>query len=414
MASRLYLCKKGEFEKIMDVTSLNQQIFRASDIRGLVEKDLTIGTSRLIGSAYGTYLQNAYKVNRAIIARDNRPSSKPLCEALMQGMCDTGVSLIDIGLAPSPLLYFAAALWEIDGGAVVTASHLPAEFNGYKLLGPGGLALEPQEIQEVFHLADRRKFIYGKGTIQVNDILSQYLETLAIRFSLPRKIRIIADPGNGVASLTGPQALRKIGAEVITINGELDGTFPVHIPNPQIPETMKALADMVLQHNADLGIAWDADGDRLGIIDERGIRHESDEILTLFAEDLLTRHPGAGIYVDVKISKSTTEMIQKYGGKPIMGPSGHSLVKRRMENDGLLLGGEGSGHIFFAEDYYGFDDAVFGACALAHIVARDDRPLSQYFAKYPCYVTSPEYRLPCSDTEKFAISDAIREHFHTI
>jgi phosphomannomutase/phosphoglucomutase len=395
----------------MDQISLNPRIFRAYDIRGNVSKDLTPPISERIGSAYGTYLQRTYASQRVVVGRDNRLSSEALRDAFVRGVRATGVSVVDIGLSPSPLLYFAAAHWGIDGGANVTASHLPPEYNGFKLLERKGIPLGPQEIQALVPIAETGNFADGDGALEYRDPLPEYLAMLESRFRLPRPLRVVADPGNGVAAITGPEALRRIGCDVITINGELDGTFPAHVPNPQVPEAMEMLGEEVLRQHADLGVAWDADGDRLGVIDENGKRHESDRVLALFAEDVLTRHPHARIYVDVKISQSTTDAIRKHGGEPYMGPTGHSLIKRIMRAEALLLGGEGSGHLFFGEDYFGFDDAVFGACQLANIVARDNRPLSTYFAGHREYVTSPEFRLPCSDKAKAAISAAIADQF---
>jgi phosphomannomutase/phosphoglucomutase len=276
-----------------------------------------------------------------------------------------------------------------------------------------GIPLGPQEIQALVPIAQTGNFAAGNGALEHRDPLPEYLEMLASRFRLPRPLRVVADPGNGVAAITGPEALRRIGCEVITINDELDGTFPAHVPNPQHPEAMDMLRDEVVRQHADLGVAWDADGDRLGVIDEHGTRHESDRVLAVYAEDLLTRHPNARIYVDVKISQSATDAIREHGGQPYMGPTGHSLVKRIMRDETLLLGGEGSGHLFFGEDYYGFDDAVFGACMLAQIVARDERPLSTYFSAHRDYVTSPEFRLPCPDEAKVTVSNDIAERFRS-
>ena len=395
----------------MDEISLNPRIFRAYDIRGNVRDDLTPLISERIGGAYGTYLQRTYGSRQIVVGRDNRISSDALRDAFVRGVRATGVSVIDIGLSPSPLLYFAAAHWGIDGGVNVTASHLPPEFNGFKLLERKGIPLAPQEIQALIPIAETGDFSIGSGTLELRDPLPEYLDMLQSRFQLPRPLRIVADPGNGVAAISGPEALRRIGCDIITINDELDGTFPAHVPNPQLPEAMEMLADEVIRQHADLGVAWDADGDRLGVIDETGKRHESDRVLALYAEDLLTRHPHARIYVDVKISQSTTDAIREHGGQPYMGPTGHSLIKRIMRDESLLLGGEGSGHLFFGEDYFGFDDAVFGACQLANIVARGDRPLSAYFAEHHEYVTSPEFRLPCSDDAKVAVSNAIADTF---
>lgn len=395
----------------MSVASLNPDIFRAYDIRGIVGSDLTPAIVERIGRAYATLLRRDYDARRIVVGRDNRPSSAPLRDALVEGVRAAGVSVIDIGLAPSPLLYFAAAAWGMEGGVSVTASHNPTEYNGLKLLERGGIPLSPDEIQSVRDLAERGDFLSGAGGLEQRDARGEYLDLLERRFTLARHIRVMVDPGNGVATLTGPEAMRRIGCAVSGINLDSDGTFPAHLPDPQDPRTMETLQAVVLSGDFDLGIAWDGDGDRLGVVDEHGVRYAPDDILVVFARDLLARRPGERILVDVKISLSAIEDIEAHGGEAIFGPTGHSLAKRKMRDEGIIFGGEGSAHYFFAENYYGLDDAVFASCALAQILAAQDRPLSDLFSGLKRYRLSPELKLPCEDRHKFRLAEAIAAQF---
>lgn len=395
----------------MTTQQLNPRMFRAYDIRGVLGDDLTPDVTARIGAAYATYMGAQYGVHQVAVARDNRPSSEALCDGLVAGIRAAGASVVDIGLAPSPLLSYAAAEWGIDGGVVVTASHSPREYNGLKLLERRGIPLGPDEIQTVFRIADNADFSAGNGAIEQREPIPDYLAYLEHRFRLRRPLRVVVDPGNGVATLTGPEALRRIGCEVITLNAELDGAFPAYIPNPQDPRTMDGLIAEVRRSGADFGIAWDADGDRLGVVDETGTRHEADAILAALACDFLQRQPGARVYVDVKLSLSAILAIEEHGGRPFMGATGHSLAKRAMRDEGILFGGEGSGHFYFAEDYYGLDDAVFGACSVARLLANGDAPLSSYFSTLRRFVTSPELRFPCPDEAKLEIAQAVTAHF---
>lgn len=398
----------------MDAATLNPQMFRAYDIRGRVRDDLTPVVAERIGRAYGTLMIRRYGVREVVVGRDNRPSSEGLRDGLVAGLRAAGVSVIDIGLSPSPLLYFAAAAWSVDGGVNVTGSHNPATMNGMKLLERRGIPLSADEIQEVRRLADSGDFECGAGALTTRDPKEEYWTLLSRRFALPRSLRVVADAGNGVAAVTGPEALRRIGCAVIGLYTDLDGSFPHHLPDPQEPATMTDLAAEVRRHGADFGVAWDGDADRLGVVDERGLRHEADALLALFARDLLARHPGERILVDVKISLTAIEEIRAHGGEPVFAPSGHSIIKRRMRDLGVRFGGEAASHFFFGEDYYGFDDAVFAACLLARIVAEGSQSLSAQFTGLRRFVTSPEIKLPCPDDAKFRIAADLAQRFRRL
>ena len=398
-------------------------IFRAYDVRGLAPDEITSAVAQRIGRAYGRLLDERFDLRRVVVGRDNRPTSPALHAALIDGVRAAGLDAIDIGEAPSPLLYYAAADWGA-GGVSVTASHNPPGYNGFKLLERAGIPLSPGEIQEVRARADQDvRPAHGStrwGGLRKRDPRASYLALLEQRFPLPRPLRIAVDPGNGVATLTGPPALRRIGARVTSINSESNGGCPAHPLDPAHPESIAALRAHLLAEHADIGFGWDGDGDRLSVVDEQGTHHNADAVLAVLARDLLRRRPGARILVDVKMSLTAIDTIEAAGGSVCMGPTGHSLIKRRMRDSreappadrpAFLLGGEGTGHFYFGEDYFGLDDAVYAACALARIVAGSGGPASALFQDLPAYVTSPEFMIPCPDARKHAIADAIGAHF---
>ncbi len=395
----------------MSTFLLSPHVFRAYDIRGVVGEDLTPAIVERIGRAYGTFMIRRYDVNRIVVGRDNRPSSEVLHDSLVQGVNAAGVSVLDIGLSPSPLLYYAAAAWGIGGGVNVTASHNPAQYNGLKVLERNGVPLSPDEIQTLRTIAEAGDFEIGAGDLESREVIPEYLDVLEARFGLPRPLHVVVDPGNAVPTLTGPEALRRIGCKVTGINLRLDGSFPAHLPDPEQAATMDGLIAAVRAEGADFGVAWDGDGDRLGIVDERGTRHQPDAVLALFARDLLSRYPGARILVDVKMSLTAIDDIRAHGGTPVFGPTGHSLMKRKIRDEGILMGGESSGHFYFGERYYGLDDAVFAACALARLLTESDQPLSERFSRLPKYITSPVLKLPCCDGRKFAVVHGISARF---
>ena len=409
--------------------TLNPHIFRACDIRGVAGEDFTPAVVERIGRAYATYLLRRppspprsdgtgspsppgdLHPLAVAVGRDSRPSSQALYESVIAGLRATGVDVIAVGLAPSPLLSFAAAAWQLDGGISITASHNPVRFNGAKLLEARGLPLSPEAIQEVAALAQSNDFEHGRGALVERDPKPDYLALLRHRFAIARPLTVVADPGNAVATLTGPDALRAIGCRVIGLYTELLDGFPNHIADPQEPASMKDLSAAVAEHGADFGVAWDGDGDRIGVTDEHGLRYEADWLVALLARDLLSRHPRASVLVDLKTSLGPIQDIRAHGGRPLLSLTGFSLLRRSMQEESILFGGEASGHIFFAEDYYGIDDGVYAACALAHFLAADPRPLSAHFASIRRFVTSPEIKLPCSDHAKFRIAQAIAQHF---
>ncbi|HET7342334.1 MAG TPA: phosphomannomutase/phosphoglucomutase [Methylomirabilota bacterium] len=396
---------------------INPHIFRAYDVRGRVGSDINADVFRQVGRAYGTLIRR--NGGRTItVGRDNRESSVELHAGFVAGARATGLDVVDIGQVTTPMLYFATAHWKMDGGANITGSHNPVDYNGVKMVHPGAAPLSEDEIQALRTLIERGDLESGQGGLSTRSPRDDYFATLSALVTPPRRLRVVADAGNGVAGLYGPDLLRRIGCEVIELHCESDGRFPNHLPDPEDPANVVDLQAKVVEVGADLGLAWDGDADRVGVIDERGHRHEADLILVLLARDLLTRHPGAKIVFDVKSSQSLVDDIKRHGGVPVMWKTGHSHLKRKMRDERILLGGEVSGHMFFAEGYYGVDDGLLAACKIVEIVARDAGPASRLFESIPHLHATPELKAMCPDDKKFALiaelARDLKQHYETI
>jgi phosphomannomutase/phosphoglucomutase len=396
---------------------LNPHIFRAYDVRGLLGDDVNPEVFRLVGAAYGTLIRR--RGGRTIaIGQDNRLSSDGLKAAFIEGTRGAGLDVIDIGLTPTPLLYFATAHWRLDGGANITGSHNPVEYNGVKMVHPGAAPLTEDEIQSLHALIEARDFETGRGTLTARSPRADYLDTVARLVRPARPLKVVVDAGNGVAGGWAPDVLRRLGCEVVELYCESDGTFPHHLPDPEDAENVRELQAHVLAVRADLGLAYDGDADRVGVIDERGRRHEADLILVLLARDLLRRHPGAKIVFDVKSSQALVDDIAQHGGVPVMWKTGHSHLKRKMREEGILLGGEVSGHMFFAEDYYGVDDGILASAKIIEVAAGTSEPVSALFDSVPHLQATPELKAPCPDGEKFRVIDQLvqelRQQYETI
>jgi phosphomannomutase / phosphoglucomutase len=385
---------------------LNPHIFRAYDVRGRVGSDINPEVFRLVGRAYGTLIRG--NGGRTIaVGQDNRESSAALKAAFLDGARAAGIDVVDIGTVTTPMLYFAAAHWKLDGGANITGSHNPVEYNGVKMVHPGAAPLTEAEIQGLRETIERGAFASGAGGLSRRDARDDYFDTVAKLVTVERRLRVVADAGNGIAGSYAPPLLRRLGCEVIELHCESDGRFPNHLPDPEDPENVVDLQQKVRETGADLGLAWDGDADRVGVIDERGRRHEADLILVLLARDLLARHPGAKIVFDVKSSQVLVDDIRQHGGVPIMWKTGHSHLKRKMREDRILLGGEVSGHMFFADGYYGVDDGILAACKMAEIAARHDGPVSALFDSVPHLHATPELKALCPDGDKFRVIDEL-------
>jgi phosphomannomutase/phosphoglucomutase len=385
---------------------LNPHIFRAYDVRGRVGSDINADVFRLLGRAYATLIRR--NGGRTIaVGQDNRESSAPLRVGFIEGVRAAGANVVDIGEVTTPLLYFATAHWGLDGGANVTGSHNPVDYNGVKMVHPGAAPLSEDEIQSLRRIIETGDFERGQGSVTTRSPRQDYFDTVAALVRPARGLRVVADAGNGVAGLYAPDLLRRIGCEVIELHCESDGRFPHHLPDPEDPANVVDLQEKVVEVGADLGLAWDGDADRVGVVDERGQRHEADLILVLLARDLLSRHPGAKIVFDVKSSQSLVDDIKRQGGVPVMWKTGHSHLKRKMREEKILLGGEVSGHMFFAEGYYGVDDGVLAACKIVDIVTRAEGPASRLFDSIEHLHATPELKALCPDDKKFAVIEEL-------
>ena len=396
---------------------LNRHIFRAYDVRGRVGSDINPEVFERVGRAYATLIRR--NGGRTIaVGQDNRESSAHLKAAFIRGVRAAGADVVDIGEVTTPMLYFATAHWSLDGGANITGSHNPIDYNGVKMVHPGAAPLSEDEIQGLWHLIEAGDFTSGRGSVAPRSPRDDYFAALAGLVHPARRLRIVADAGNGVAGLYGPELLRRIGCDVVELYCESDGRFPNHLPDPEDPANVVDLQAKVLELGADLGLAWDGDADRVGVIDERGHRHEADLILALLARDLLQRHPGAKIIFDVKSSQSLVDDIVRHGGVPVMWKTGHSHLKRKMREDKILLGGEVSGHMFFGEGYYGVDDGLLAACKIVDIVARGPGAASRLFDSIEHLHATPELKALCPDDKKFALIDELvrdlKQRYQTI
>ncbi|MBX3247331.1 MAG: phosphomannomutase/phosphoglucomutase [Myxococcales bacterium] len=390
---------------------MNPNIFREYDIRGVADRDLDDALVRALGRALGTFHRRAGR-RRLALGRDCRASSDRLFAALLEGMLETGLHVVDIGVVPTPLMYFAVHHLDLEGGVEITGSHNPPPENGFKMMKGKG-SLYGEDILTLRRMIETEDFALGeRGSVETADVLPAYLGFLRGNVSPTHtRLRVAIDAGNGAAGPTALAALRALGFDPIPLLCEMDGAFPVHHPDPTDPESLELLRDTVLGQGLDLGIAFDGDGDRIGVIDARGEILWGDRLLILLARDLLSRHPGAAVIGEVKCSQTLYDDIAAHGGRPILWKTGHSLIKTKMKEERALLAGEMSGHVFFADRYYGFDDAVYVACRLLELLSRSDEPLHTRLADVPPTFTTPELRFECSDETKFAIVDRVREHF---
>ena len=388
---------------------MNPQIFREYDIRGVVGQDFDVADVERIGLAFGTYVRQRGG-KRLAVGRDHRLSSESFCGALTRGLQATGCNVVDIGLVPTPVLYFSLFHLNTDGGCMITASHNPAEYNGIKLCcGPG--ALHGEEIQAIGRLAAHGPFAAGTSQRTEAEVISPYMTYIINQIHLRRPLRVVVDAGNGTSGLIIQDLLRRLGCEVYELFCEVDGTFPNHHPDPTVPENLADIIREVKARQADVGLAYDGDSDRLGVIDERGEIIWGDRLLVLFAREILSRKPGAKVIFDVKCSQVLGDDIRQHGGEPIMWMTGHSLIKKKLYEVQAALAGEMSGHLFFADGYFGYDDALYASCRLLQILDRANAPLSTLLADLPVTYSTPEIRVTCADEDKFAVVEQLKGTF---
>lgn len=388
---------------------INPHIFREYDIRGVVERDLDPEFVRALGRAFGSVVGEAGGA-RVAVGMDVRETSPALREALVEGILAAGIDVADLGLVPTPGMYFAVHEFDLDGGVQITGSHNPIEYNGFKMmLGRGSLYGEG--IQDLRRRMEAGAMRAGRGRREALDVRGPYLDRLVAGLRPARPLTVVLDAGNGCASELAPALFRRLGHAVHELYCEYDGRFPNHIPDPTLPKTLEMLRSTVLAVGADLGLAFDGDADRLGAMDETGAILWGDQLLALFAREVLAVRPGAPVLFEVKCSRALAEDIRAHGGEPVMTKTGHSLIKTAMKERGAPLAGEMSGHLFFADSWYGFDDAIYAAGRLARLTASGDMPLSARAADLPRYHASPELRFDCPDERKFAVVDAVVERY---
>lgn len=394
-------------------------IFRAYDIRGIAEStpekpaELTEEVAYLIGKGMGTYLQEKFGTKNMAVGRDVRLTGPALQEAYTKGLTETGLDVIDIGIAVSPMVYWASCAMDFDSATNITASHNPKEYNGIKAVAKNAHSICGDELQEVVKIIQEGKFKEAEtpGSVSQEDIWPKYKAELITKVSPQRNLKIVIDAGNGAASSYAPEFLREIGCEVTELYCKPDGNFPNHEANPEELENMRDLIAKVKEEGADLGIGFDGDGDRVGVVDEKGHMYSSDFMLLLLTRDLVTRQKNPKIVFDVKVSKTIIEDMEKHGAQPIMSKTGHSFIESKMKELSAPLGGEVSGHLFFGENYYGFDDALLGAAKIIEILSKSDKPLSEQFTDLPETFTTPEFKAHCPDNKKFEIVKDLVNHF---
>ena len=389
---------------------LSPDIFRAYDIRGRVDKDFDPDWVELFGRAAGAYLQK-HGYGRAVVGHDARLSSPEYAGRLCRGMNGTGLDVILVGMVSTPMCYFAAKHLNLDAGVMVTASHNPPEFNGFKVIA-GQSTIYGDEIQELYRIMAAGEFPTGKGFTSVHDIKPAYVSALVSQTRLSRPIKVVVDGGNGAGGPVTVEVLKGIGAEVIPLYCEPDGAFPNHHPDPVVEEYMADLIERVKNERADCGIGLDGDGDRLGVVDEQGRLMFGDQLLAIYAREVLKEHPGAAVIGEVKCSHLTYKDIAAHGGNAIMGATGHSLIKARMRETGALLAGEMSGHMFFADRYFGFDDATYAALRFLEVLDRHpESSAGTLLSDWPRTYNTPEIRFDCPDAIKFAVVKRAQDEF---
>ncbi len=388
---------------------INPEIFREYDIRGVVGTDLTPEIAARIARAY--VADRNLSGSPVVLGADNRAHSPALAAGAAEGLADSGCDVVRIGTVITPTFYFARVHWDIDGGVMVTASHNPSEFNGFKLAGGFG-TLHGEQIQAVRRRAETGPFVIGQGRVQPRAIVPAYMETLQEKIRLgPRRLRVALDCGNGTASLIAPQVLAAWGVEVVPIYCDSDPSFPHHHPDPVDPRNLSDLIALVRRERCDLGIGVDGDGDRIGVVDDQGEILWGDLLMVLYWREILPRHPGADVIVEVKCSQALVDEVRRLGGKPFFYRTGHSLIKAKMREIGAVFTGEMSGHMFFADEYYGFDDALYAAGRLLRILSQSDLPLSVLTSDVPRYPVTPEVRVACPDARKFDVVASVVEAF---
>ncbi|WP_370869545.1 phosphomannomutase/phosphoglucomutase [Pseudomonas sp.] len=389
---------------------LPADIFRAYDIRGVVGSSLTAETAYWVGRAIGSQSLAQGEANVAV-GRDGRLSGPELVEQLIQGLLDCGCSVSDVGMVPTPVVYYAGHILAGKSAVMLTGSHNPPDYNGFKIVIAGD-TLANEQIQALKARIDNNDLASGVGTVEQVDVLERYFTHIRDDIAMAKPMKVVVDCGNGAAGVIAPRLIEALGCTVIPLFCEVDGTFPNHHPDPGKPENLVDLIAKVKEEKADLGLAFDGDGDRVGVVTNNGTIIYPDRLLMLFAKDVVSRNPGADIIFDVKCTRRLTPLISGYGGRPVMWKTGHSLIKKKMRETGALLAGEMSGHIFFKERWFGFDDGIYSAARLLEILSQDKRDAEHVFSAFPNDISTPEINIQVTEQSKFGIIDALQRDGH--
>ncbi|MCB2190689.1 MAG: phosphomannomutase/phosphoglucomutase [Deltaproteobacteria bacterium] len=386
---------------------MNANIFREYDIRGVVDKDINDADVVTLGKAIGTYMADK-GVETITLGRDCRLSADRYRDLLSEGLLSTGRQIKDIGVVTTPMLYFSVFHFQADGGVMITASHNPGDYNGFKvMIGKG--TIYGAEIQKLYQIAEAGEFTQGQGSKEEVDIITPYSDYLAEHIDIPKKLKIAVDSGNGTAGPVVLPIMQRLGIEVTPLYCEMDGTFPNHEPDPTVPANLTDLIAAVKDKGLQAGVAFDGDCDRVGVVDEKGQIIFGDMLLAIFARSIVKDNPGALFIAEVKCSKNLYDDIEKHGGKALMWRTGHSLIKQKMAETGALLAGEMSGHMFFKHRWFGFDDGIYAALRFCELLAATDEPLSTWLADMPPVVSTPEIRVECADDIKFQVVDEVKK-----
>jgi len=388
--------------------AMEREMFREYDIRGVVGETLDTDGAHRIGRGFGTYLSTCGG-RTAVIGRDNRLSSPDLQQAAMEGVLSTGCRVIDVGQVPTPTFYFSVIRLKADGGIVVTASHNPPQYNGFKMRR-GEDAVFGEAIQEIRKIIERGNFKTGKGEREERKVIDDYLAAIKSRIKFKRTLKVVVDAGNGTTGPIVTRVLKDLGCELVELYCEPDGTFPHHLPDPTVEKYLVDLIAKVKETGADVGVGLDGDGDRLGAVDEKGTIVWGDQLLSLFTREIIGRKP-ASVVFDVKCSQALIETISQSGGTPVMWKTGYPNIQAKMKEVKAPLGGEMSGHFYFMDDYFGFDDGIFAACRLIQLLSAADKTFSQLLSTLPRYQSTPEIRTDCSEQDKFRIVEELKEYF---
>ncbi len=388
---------------------MNPQVFREYDVRGLVGKDLNHDFVYDLGKAIGTYGKER-NVRTMTVGRDCRLSSEEYHAAVIEGLRATGIDIVDINLCATPMLYYSIRHLKTDGGVMVTGSHNPPEFNGFKIcIGPD--TIYGESIQEIRTIIENGRYASGAGMVESRDIAPSYQEYLFNNITMHKGLKVVVDGGNGMGGFFAVPLLEQFGCSVIPLYCEMDGRFPNHFPDPTVEENLTDSIRLVKEEKADLGIAYDGDADRIGIITDKGEIVRGDDLLLLFSRSILEENPGAAIIGEVKCSQTLYDDIAQRGGRGIMWKAGHSLIKGKMKEEHALLAGEMSGHIFFADRYFGYDDAIYASVRLLEILSLTGQRLSELLSDIPPTFNTPEIRVECSDDMKFQVVEKAKDRF---